>query len=353
MAQLRNVVSSIYMWNDPQLRSLFLSSTPLIDVRSPIEFKEGSLPNSYNFPIMNDQERSLVGTCYKQAGQAAAIKLGHELVSGKVKSERIETWVSFLKQNPTTQIFCFRGGLRSQITCQWLQEAGIERTPIEGGYKKMRHFFLSQLEEAPLRPFYRLGGCTGSGKTQLLQKIDSGIDLEKLASHRGSAFGDNGIQPCQIRFENELALELMKAKKMVVIEDESAVIGSLTIPKRFFLHMRSSPLIILKSDESTRIKNIFEEYVLESEYAAMNNSLTRIAKKLGSLRYKEIADELKLAFGKPKIIENHTEWIKALLHYYYDPFYERDINKQSDQIIFEGTAREIQDFLSSNSLNLG
>jgi tRNA 2-selenouridine synthase len=338
------------MWNDPALRKLFLASTPLIDVRSPVEFKEGSIPHSINLPIMNDEERTQVGTCYKQNGQSAAMKLGHELVSGKIKEERIQLWVNELKLHPATQVFCFRGGLRSQISCEWIRDAGIERHPIEGGYKKMRRFFLSQLEEAPLPSIFRLGGCTGSGKTQVLKRINNSIDLEKLASHRGSAFGDNGIQPCQIRFENELALRLLKSGNTAVVEDESAVIGKLTIPRRLFLHLRESPLIILISDEDSRIKNIFEEYVVPADYFKLNNSLERISRKLGGARFKEVAEELKIAFEKPKTIDSHAGWISALLRYYYDPFYERDIKRQASQIMFQGSADEIIQFLGHKNI---
>ncbi|MBA2405769.1 MAG: tRNA 2-selenouridine(34) synthase MnmH, partial [Bdellovibrionales bacterium] len=150
-------------WNDPELLKLFLADTPLIDVRAPVEFHEGSIPHSINLPIMNDDERKQVGTCYKEQGQTAAIKLGHELVNGEIKASRVKAWSEAIKSQPQTQVFCFRGGLRSQISCQWLKENGIDRTPISGGYKRMRRFFLSQLEEAPLLPMMRLSGLTGSG----------------------------------------------------------------------------------------------------------------------------------------------------------------------------------------------
>ena len=125
----------------PELKNLFLAKTPLIDVRSPVEFSEGSLPHSINIPIMNDEERTLVGTCYKEHGQEAAIKLGHELVQGQVKQDRIQAWTNYIEAHPEAQVFCFRGGLRSQITCQWINEAGIKRSPIPGGYKRMRRLF--------------------------------------------------------------------------------------------------------------------------------------------------------------------------------------------------------------------
>jgi len=335
------------MWNDPELKNLFLAKTPLIDVRSPVEFAEGSLPYSINLPIMNDEERTLVGTCYKEHGQAAAIKLGHELVQGQIKQDRIQAWTSYINAHPEAQVFCFRGSLRSQITCQWISEAGIKRSPIPGGYKRMRRFFLSLIEEAPLPVLYRLGGLTGSGKTNVLKNIHHHIDLENLASHRGSAFGEKGIQPSQVRFENELALELMKIKTAVVVEDESALIGKVALPRRFYHHMRSSPLIILKTNEQERIQNIFQDYVINSNFQALSAPLHRISKGLGGLRFKEVLELMKSAFEKETVVEHHSAWISRLLHYYYDPMYERDIKRQTGQILFEGSATEIIAFIHS------
>jgi len=339
-------------WSDPFLKELFLSSTPLIDVRAPIEYSEGSLPHSVNLPIMNDEERRLVGTCYKEHGQAAAIKLGHELVSGLIKETRIKAWLEAIKLNPKTEVFCFRGGLRSQISCQWLKEAGVERQPIPGGYKRMRRFFLSTLEEAPLPQLIRLGGLTGSGKTLVLQKISHFIDLEKLASHRGSAFGEQGIQPGQVRFENELALKLLSPTKIIVVEDESAVIGKITLPKRFYLQMRNSPIVVLKADEEARIKNIFNDYVLHQDWETLSRPLERIARGLGGLRLKEVQTLMKEAFEKEKTAHNHAEWIGQLLHYYYDPFYEKDMKRQPGKIIFEGSEAEVLDYVEASLMAL-
>ena len=211
----------------------------------------------------------------------------------------------------------------------------------------MRRFFLSQIEEAPLPILYRLGGLTGSGKTNVLKNIQQHIDLENLASHRGSAFGEKGIQPSQVRFENELALELMKIKTAVVVEDESALIGKIAIPRRFYHHMRSSPLIILKTDEAERIKNIFEDYVILSDFETLSAPLHRIAQGLGGLRFKEILDLMKSAFENEITVENHSTWISRLLKYYYDPMYERDIKRQTGQILYEGSSSEIVGFINS------
>ncbi len=108
-------------------RQLFLDDVPMMDARAPVEFSKGAFPGVVNLPLMNDIERQKVGTCYKQHGQQAAIELGHRLVTGKVKAERIEAWAAFARANPHGYIYCFRGGLRSQLVQQWLKsEAGID-----------------------------------------------------------------------------------------------------------------------------------------------------------------------------------------------------------------------------------
>lgn len=333
-------------WNDLELKNLFLSGIPLIDVRAPIEYGDGSLPNSVNLPIMDNAEREQVGTCYRLKGQEAAISLGHELVKGKVKKGRILAWKDYIEKNPTAEIFCFRGGLRSQISCHWLREVGIERWPIPGGYKRMRRYLLSQIDEAPMPKIVRLGGYTGSGKTQVLARIKNSIDLENLASHRGSAFGHKGLQPGQVKFENELALELIKKRDEVgiILEDESSMIGRLRIPRRLFMAMAESPLIILKTDLEQRVNNIFIEYVKHSDFLTLSTSLQKIAKGLGGQAYKEINTEMIQAFEKDKSIGHHEAWIVRLLTHYYDPLYERGIKRENVKIIFEGDENEVLDF---------
>lgn len=117
--------------NSDDYRQIFLSGLPLMDARAPVEFHKGAFPGAVNLPLMNDIERQKVGTCYKVHGQQAAIELGHKLVCGAIKEERIAAWAAFARANPEGYLYCFRGGLRSQITQQWLrEEAGIELSLI-------------------------------------------------------------------------------------------------------------------------------------------------------------------------------------------------------------------------------
>ena len=103
------------------LKELFSENIPLIDVRSPGEFAKGSIPNSVTLPILDDEQRHLVGLTYKQEGQQAAITLGRQIVSGANKKLKLEKWIEFSKKNPFSVLVCFRGGLRSRITQQWLK----------------------------------------------------------------------------------------------------------------------------------------------------------------------------------------------------------------------------------------
>jgi tRNA 2-selenouridine synthase len=105
-------------------RALFLNPTPMMDMRAPTEFAHGAFPSALSLPLMSDEERALVGTCYKQRGQAAAIELGHQLVRGEVKAQRVAQWAAFARQHPQGYLYCFRGGLRSQTVQQWLREVG-------------------------------------------------------------------------------------------------------------------------------------------------------------------------------------------------------------------------------------
>ena len=330
------------LWTDNLLQDLFLKNTPLIDVRAPTEFIEGAIPNSINLPLLNDEERHSIGICYKTHGQSAALELGHQLVSGDIKNKRIEAWLNFIKANQGAEVFCFRGGLRSQISCEWINQKGMDQSPIPGGYKRLRQFFLSWLNEAPLPSFFRLGGLTGSGKTNLLQRLTHHVDIEGLANHRGSAFGTMGKQPAQITFENLLGLSLLKHQSRMIVEDESVTLGKLTIPLRFFKHMNESPLAILRCPQDNRITNIYEDYVLNQEAAFFLNATQSISKKLGGVRSAKLLEKISQSFQLEKKISNHQEWISTFLLEYYDPLYNKSLLRHKDLIVFEGHAEEIK-----------
>lgn len=347
------------------------ASVPLIDVRSPVEFAEGSIPGSINLPLLNNEERHLVGLCYKQHGQAAALQLGHQLVSGENLKEKLDAWKKFIAENPKALITCFRGGLRSQSAQKFLAAEGIMICRIDEGYKGLRNLFLDHLlTRATTLPVFILSGTTGSGKTHLLNDVSSfypTIDLEGLAHHRGSAFGAWAIpQPSQIDFENRLSSKCMfwlnqQIKKPLLLEDESRMIGTCHIPEPFFLTMRSAPVILVEEPIENRIHNIYEDYISSQIQAGhtpvteaqrilqkYKNSVMKIQKKLGGLRAAELLQDLEKCeqqYAQHQLLEDNKLWIEKLLIWYYDPMYTGSLEKRQPTVHFKGTRNQIKDFL--------
>jgi len=360
-------------------RQLLLDGTPMIDVRAPIEFATGSLPNSINLPLMSDEERHQVGICYKQLGQQAAIKLGHQLVQGEIKAQRIEAWQSFMTANPNAVLYCARGGLRSQLSQEWLAEAGIQCPKVEGGYKSLRGFLFNYLNDycqqdslfnkdrAPEK-FIILSGMTGTGKTDIMLQLATGIDLEGAANHKGSSFGRplNG-QPAQIDVENRIALDLLKIEnqfpgKTVILEDESRNIGARHLPPYLADLMAQSPIVVIELPLKERIDRLWQEYVIEryhntiayhgdrgeEEFAQyLVDSLLRVKKRLGGKRTQEILAlmESAIAVQNSDNFASHRLWLTALTVDYYDPMYSYQLSKKQERVLFRGDRAEVMSWL--------
>ena len=227
----------------------------MIDVRAPSEYARGALPGAVNLPLLNDEERAAVGTTYKRRGRAAAIELGHRLVYGDVKRARVEAWRAFVEAHPDAAIYCARGGLRSEIAQTWLAEAGVRQARVAGGFKALRRHCLDVLEGVGDARFVLVGGRTGSGKTSVVRDAAAHIDLERLANHRGSAFGALPTpQPPPVAFENAMAVELMRLPldEPIVLEDESRTIGRLAIPEGLYEAMQRAPIVLIEADDETR-----------------------------------------------------------------------------------------------------
>ena len=352
---------------------LFVNNTPLIDTRAPIEFNQGAFPYTASLPLMSDEERRAVGTCYKEQGQDAAITLGHKLVSGTTKDSRISAWLAFIKKNPNGALYCFRGGLRSQITQQWIYEySGINYPRVEGGYKALRRFLIYETCRiiSQVNPLI-IGGRTGCGKTLLLEEINNTIDLEALANHRGSAFGNTTTpQPTQINFENALAIDLVKKQNhpFLLFEDEGANIGTVHIPQCVQDKTAQSDLILLTADLETRLKVSLDAYVISMKQGFVEqdldhgfdnfanywiSSLDKIKKRLGLERYKALQNQLALAlkiYQSSNSASGFIPVIEDLLVNYYDPMYDYQIKKKESRIIFEGDANEVKHYLSDRSI---
>ena len=344
------------------------SNTPLLDVRAPIEYIEGSFPNAYNFPLMSDSERHQIGIRYKEHGQKSAISLGHELVSGKTKAQRIDQWSKFVKKYPKGALYCFRGGLRSKISQEWIYEhSGVSYPRIKGGYKALRAFLIDEMQRISSKVnFLVIGGQTGCGKTILLNKFDNSLDLEGFANHRGSAFGNNVTpQPKQIDFENRLITNLIKKESFnyLLIEDEGNNIGTIYVPESIKEKARESKIVILRALLEERIEISLQAYVIdmtkhfivrdpvngfEQFSSYWLNSLSKIQKRLGGVRYQSLLKHLNLALNKYKNNSDSSGFlplIESLLVDYYDPMYDFQISNKKHRVIYEGNFEEVKNYL--------
>lgn len=322
----------------------------LIDVRAPVEFAQGALPGAINLPLMDDEERHQVGIVYAEQGQDAAVALGEQLVSGSIRAGRIDAWQRLLQRHPDAIIYCFRGGMRSQIAQQWLSEAGIERPRIEGGWKAMRQALLGYVDAAAAQPLLIVSGLTGCAKTPLIQALDNGLDLEACARHRGSAFGRHPLcGPSQIDFEHAMALRLLELPGPIVLEDESRQIGACNIPLGFWHAMERAPRIRVEMSLDWRLAQIHKDYIDDLwdiyqrqfgdwlGWALMRkqlaSALDRLRKRLGGARLARLQRLQALAFREHERgnRQAHEAWLAPLLTEYYDPLYRHQLNKNSDQ----------------------
>jgi tRNA 2-selenouridine synthase len=342
-------------------RRLFLSDAPMMDMRAPVEFAQGAFPSATSLPLMTDDERAQVGTCYKKQGQQAAIELGHQLVSGDTKARRIAAWSEFARAHPQGYLYCFRGGLRSRTVQQWLREEGIDYPLIEGGYKAMRRFLIDELTRSVnLADIVLISGRTGTGKTRVIEKLERCIDLEGLANHRGSTFGQlpDG-QPTQIDFENLLSIALLKAlagdKKRIYLEDEGRLIGRVHLPDVLREKMALSPMAMVEQSLEERVDVVVADYIVDlgQRYAQLygeeagatlhaqklQDDLSRIRKRLGSERYRHMSIVMAEAFTAQTLngdLSGHRQWIAFLLEKYYDPMYQYQLEQRQGAVLFRG-----------------
>lgn len=363
----------VNMVSASEYRRILVSDHPIMDARAPVEFTKGAFPASRNHPLMEDEERKLVGTCYKQNGQQAAIDLGHSLVTGEIKQQRLDAWQRYFTKHPDAYLYCFRGGLRSKLTQQWLKEAGIDVPFIEGGYKAMRQFLIETIDNAASqKSMLILSGITGSGKTDFLLARNDSVDLEGIAHHRGSSFGRyHEPQPTQINFENALAVALLKHQdsqaKHLLLEDESFLIGRSALPQAFYKGMQQANVVVLEEPMEARLTRLLNEYVHKmhsgyiqrlgeeagfaafAEYLAL--SITGIKKRLGGKQHDEfqaiITNALNIQQSRGDT-SAHIEWIELLLSKYYDPMYQYQIDKKAERILFKGDHLAMHQWLDAN-----
>ncbi len=314
----------------------FLRKSPdglIIDVRSPSEYKHAHMPNALSLPLFSDEERKVVGTNYKQQSREDAIKIGLDFFGPKMRSmvEQVEMWMQErnldIKQTPLF-VHCWRGGMRSAGVAWLLDLYGFKVFTLHGGYKAFRTY-INELLNANYK-LKVLGGRTGAGKTMFLKSAKENklqaIDLEGLANHKGSSFGKtNGVQPTQEAFENALGIALSEidTSKEIWVEDESARIGDVQIPNKFWANMRAAMVAYVDIPFEERLNYLIKDYkiVLNEDLTA---STLRIAKRLGGLETKNVLQYL--------AEDNRKEAFRILLRY-YDKWYDIGISKREQSPI--------------------
>lgn len=353
------------------LSELLRSDTPLIDVRAPVEFSDGAFPTAVNLPILDDDERRQVGIAYKASGPGKAEALGYELVSGEVRETRIAGWLEFIHRHPDAHLYCFRGGSRSKIACEWIKAAGPVVPRVEGGYKAMRRHLLSVLDRE--RPMLTVAGKTGVGKTDFILQFDNHVDLEGIARHRGSAFGATVAgQPSQVDFENGVAIALIKLGTVpgVIIEDESRLIGRIHVPLPIQAAIKRAPVILLEETLEARVNRIQQDYIADGwrdhratfghaaherfcEY--LLGALDRIRKRLGGESHQALRAIMEdaLAATMNDDLSRHPAWIENLLTDYYDPMYEYQLKDKMDRVVARGTHTEMAEWIAREETPYG
>jgi len=357
--------------NTADYRQLFLNDTPMMDMRAPVEYVRGAFPHTENLPLLDDLQRQQVGTEYKRNGQQAAIELGWTLATPAVRSQRLAMWRDFVQRHPHGYLYCFRGGLRSRTAQQLLRDDGIDYPLVEGGYKAMRTFLLEELErQCAQLPLVVIAGHTGSGKTELIQAAARAIDLEGIAHHRGSSFGRmRQAQPAQIDFENRVSIDLLKlaqAPGQVFVEDESHLIGRCALPPVLQDALKRAPRVLVQEPVEARAQRIVRDYVTEAlaRFAdaesgpqqalgeELRGNLSRIQKRLGGLRYRQLDEMLQDAnreLARGGSAEAYVPLVCALLREYYDGTYDYLMAKRAGDVLFCGSHAEVLQWLGTQS----
>ncbi len=301
---------------------------PVVDVRSQGEFQQGHIRQAINIPLLNNEERIAVGTDYKQKGQQEAIRTGFKLVGPRLSEIISETERSI--PNKELLVHCWRGGMRSNNFCQFVEMAGMKTQSLKGGYKAYRSLALESFK----KPFnlIMLTGCTGSGKSQVLRALKSKgeqvLDLEELANHKGSAFGGLLMppQPTTEQFQNDLFEEilLLDHEKRIWVEDESIAIGKIFLPPDFWRAMNRAPLVKMDVSKEIRVQRLVDEYGAadRDEFLSIMGKITT---KLGGQHYNH---------AKEKLLTGDMHSTIDILLTYYDKAYLRSIEKRNSQLKF-------------------
>ena len=313
---------------------------PVVDVRTPAEFEQGHIPAAHNIPLFTNRERKSVGISYKREGQHEALMKGLDFAGPKMstfvrKAEKIARQKQLL-------LHCWRGGMRSESMAWLFETAGFDCFLLEGGYKSFRKYVLAYFNNA--FPFIVIGGLTGSGKTDALKSLaeqgEQILDLEAMANHKGSAFGNLGEkkQHSTEHFENMICWELLPFDKnrSIWVEDESRNIGRNILPAGIFNQIRYAPVICLDTPREDRVDRLVRDY---SGFSAseLGESIRKISQRLGGDVTKKALDAIQSG--------DYRSTAEMILQY-YDKTYLYGLNKRDQHSVFKLPVGDAHDALS-------
>lgn len=300
----------------------------IIDVRSPGEFRDDHLPGAVNMPVLDDEERALVGTIYKQESAFRARKIGGALVARRA-GLNIERHLLDKPGSYKPLVYCWRGGMRSGAFATILKQIGWRAETLEGGYKTYRRAVVALLYSLPyaraplLERLVVIDGNTGTAKTELLHRVAmlgaQVLDLEGLAQHRGSMFGAiEGGQSSQRSFDSAIARQIVMfdPKQPVFVEAESSRIGKLTLPSVLWSQMRLAPRVRIEASLADR------GTYLAKAYADIANDPAKLSGMLALLKPYHASD--RIAAWQALAAEGRIEDLaRELAAHHYDPKYNR------------------------------
>ncbi|QXT40666.1 tRNA 2-selenouridine(34) synthase MnmH [Gymnodinialimonas ceratoperidinii] len=295
----------------------------IIDVRTPAEFAEDHVPGAINMPVLSNAERAEVGTIYTQESPFKARKIGATRVARNA-ANAIETHLLDNEGGWRPLVYCWRGGQRSGSFASILQQIGWRAEVLEGGYQSWRRHVVAALYDGTL-PFkvIRLDGYTGTAKTELLNRVarlgPQVLDLEGLARHRGSILGDiDGDQPAQKGFETVILTTLsdLDPARPLLVEAESARIGTLRLPPALWVAMKDSPRIVVEAAPEHRARFLADAYRdLVGDPPALITRLNHLRAHAGHATVDKWLALLKN--DQPQALA------RALIEDHYDPAYAR------------------------------
>lgn len=313
----------------------------LIDMRSESEYAKGHIPGAVNVPLLDDQEREIIGTLYKKEGKHEAVSLGLHLFSQKCH-RFLQTMEQLTipegMQAKKSVLYCARGGLRSRLTYAWLKALGFEVEVLKGGYKTFRQEILKLIDQLSFHKIWVLNGYTGSGKTEFLKDLAKQnlptMDLEEMACHRGSAFGGIAQEfapATQQQFENRVGLRYLALRQAdIILMEMENVIGPVKVPTRLRQAIARAPMIYVNRNLEDRVALIKKVYLNNWSNAAEFQTLEQMGmlkKFLSSENYIAIIDSIKE--------KNFDHAIRLLLKLRYDGAYEKSLVRHQNQKIAE------------------